>query len=45
MRDHVIILGFGVGGRIISRALRELRVPYVILELNGATVRAGQQGR
>lgn len=43
LRDHVIILGFGVGGRIISRALRELRVPYVILELNGATVRAGRK--
>ena len=37
--DHVIILGFGVGGRMVARALRELRVPYLILELNGATVR------
>ena len=43
LRGHVIILGFGIGGRIISRALRELRVPYVILELNGATVRAGRK--
>ena len=43
LRGHVIILGFGIGGRIISRALRELRVPYVILELNGATVRAARK--
>jgi K+:H+ antiporter len=43
MRGHVIILGFGVGGRIISRALRELHVPYVVLELNGATVRAARK--
>jgi CPA2 family monovalent cation:H+ antiporter-2 len=41
-RDHVIIFGFGVGGRLVARALRELHVPYVILELNGATVRAGR---
>jgi CPA2 family monovalent cation:H+ antiporter-2 len=43
LRDHVIILGFGVGGQMVSRALRELRVPYVILELNGATVRAARR--
>ena len=42
-RNHVIILGFGIGGRMVARSLRELRVPYVILELNGATVRAGRQ--
>ena len=35
---HVIVLGFGVGGRLVARALRDLRVPYLILELNGATV-------
>jgi CPA2 family monovalent cation:H+ antiporter-2 len=39
LSDHVIILGFGVGGRLVSRALRDLNVPYLILELNGVTVR------
>ncbi|MEW6322008.1 MAG: cation:proton antiporter [Acidobacteriota bacterium] len=38
---HVIILGYGVGGRILARALRELRVPYLVMELNGATVQEG----
>jgi CPA2 family monovalent cation:H+ antiporter-2 len=38
LKDHVIILGFGIGGRLIARALRDLNVPYLILELNGATV-------
>ena len=42
LRGHVIILGFGIGGQMVSRALHELRVPYVILELNGATVRAAR---
>lgn len=39
LRDHVVILGFGVGGRMIARSLREVDRPYMILELNGATVR------
>jgi monovalent cation:H+ antiporter-2, CPA2 family len=39
MSDHVVILGFGVGGRLLGRALRQLEVPYVILDMNGATVR------
>jgi CPA2 family monovalent cation:H+ antiporter-2 len=39
MTDHVVILGFGVGGRLLGGALRQLAVPYVILDMNGATVR------
>jgi CPA2 family monovalent cation:H+ antiporter-2 len=39
LKDHVVILGFGVGGRLLGRALRQLAVPYVILDMNGATVR------
>jgi CPA2 family monovalent cation:H+ antiporter-2 len=36
---HVVILGYGVGGQLVSRSLSELAVPHVVLELNGATVR------
>jgi CPA2 family monovalent cation:H+ antiporter-2 len=36
--DHVIIIGFGVNGRNLALVLKELEVPYVILELNGQTV-------
>jgi monovalent cation:H+ antiporter-2, CPA2 family len=36
---HVLILGFGVGGRIVAAALREFGIPYHIIDLNGATVR------
>jgi CPA2 family monovalent cation:H+ antiporter-2 len=42
LRDHVIIFGFGVGGRLVARALRELGIPYLIFELNGATVTAAR---
>ena len=39
MSGHVVILGFGVGGRLLGAALRQLNVPYMILDMNGATVR------
>jgi CPA2 family monovalent cation:H+ antiporter-2 len=42
LRDHVVILGYGMGGRLLSRALADLATPYIILELNGATVRSGR---
>jgi CPA2 family monovalent cation:H+ antiporter-2 len=45
LSDHVVILGFGMGGQLLGRALRQLAAPYVILDLNGATVReARKQG-
>lgn len=37
--EHVIIVGYGVNGRNVARALRSTSVPYVILELNPETVR------
>jgi CPA2 family monovalent cation:H+ antiporter-2 len=38
LRDHVIIAGFGLGGRTLAGALKALRIPYIILDLNPATV-------
>lgn len=43
LSDHVVILGFGVGGRLLARALRQLAIPYIILDLNGATVRSSRR--
>jgi len=43
LSNHVVILGFGVGGRLLGRGLRQLAVPYMILDLNGATVRASRR--
>jgi monovalent cation:H+ antiporter-2, CPA2 family len=37
--DHVIVVGYGVAGRLVSQALRRSGIPYVILELNSETVR------
>jgi CPA2 family monovalent cation:H+ antiporter-2 len=36
---HVLIFGFGVGGRLVATALREFGIAYHIIDLNGATVR------
>ncbi|MDH4066071.1 MAG: cation:proton antiporter, partial [Acidobacteriota bacterium] len=38
-RGHVLILGFGVGGRLMARALAEAGRPHTVLDLNGAAVR------
>jgi len=37
-RDHVIVVGYGVNGQNVARALRHVEVPYVVLELNPSTV-------
>jgi CPA2 family monovalent cation:H+ antiporter-2 len=45
LSGHVIVLGFGVGGQLVARAMRDLGIQYLILELNGATVsRARAEG-
>lgn len=37
--NHLIILGFGAGGRQLARAAKNAGIPYVILEMNPDTVR------
>lgn len=39
LRGHVIVVGFGVAGKLLARALTTSGIPYVILELNAETVR------
>lgn len=43
LSHHVVILGFGVGGRLLARALGQLGVAYVILDLNGTSVREARE--
>jgi CPA2 family monovalent cation:H+ antiporter-2 len=40
LEDHVIIAGYGVGGRNVARAVKSCGIPYVILEMNVEVVRA-----
>ena len=39
---HVVIVGFGVAGKLAARALAACGVRYVVLELNAETVRAAR---
>jgi CPA2 family monovalent cation:H+ antiporter-2 len=38
--DHLIIIGYGVTGRNVSRAAQTAGIPYVITEMNPETVRS-----
>lgn len=38
LKDHVIIIGFGLNGRNLAFVLKEAKIPYVVLELNIDTV-------
>jgi CPA2 family monovalent cation:H+ antiporter-2 len=45
LQQHVIIVGYGLNGRNLSRVLRTVGIPYVVLELNAEVVkRAKEQG-
>ena len=39
MKDHVIVVGYGLNGRNLARVLDETEIPYVVLDLDGDTVR------
>lgn len=40
LEDHLIIVGFGVGGMYLARAAKASNIPYLILEMNPDTVRS-----
>lgn len=39
IQEHVIVVGFGLNGRNLSRVLREAKIHYVVLEINNDRVR------
>jgi CPA2 family monovalent cation:H+ antiporter-2 len=39
LRDHVVIIGYGLNGRNLSQALKRVSIPYVAIEMNPETVR------
>lgn len=38
IKDHVVIVGFGLNGKNLAKVLKETGIPYVIIELNPETV-------
>lgn len=43
LENHVIIIGFGVAGRLTASALQAAGAPFVVLELNADNVRKGKE--
>ncbi|MDD1673733.1 MAG: NAD-binding protein, partial [Methanomicrobiales archaeon] len=43
LHDHLIIVGYGLNGKNLSRAARMGGIPYVILEMNPETVRTERE--
>ncbi|BFU94530.1 MAG: putative Glutathione-regulated potassium-efflux system [Nitrospira sp.] len=43
IKDHVIIVGYGLNGRNLARVLSETEIPHVALDLDGDTVRREAQ--
>ncbi len=39
IKDHLIIIGYGINGRNVARAARFASIPYEIIDLNAETVR------
>ncbi|MCA1956907.1 MAG: cation:proton antiporter [Nitrospira sp.] len=39
IRDHVVIVGYGLNGRNLARVLSETEIPHVVLDLDGDIVR------
>ncbi len=39
LKDHLIIIGFGVNGRNLARAAKVAKIPYVIIDMNPETVK------
>lgn len=41
-QDHVVLVGHGVAGRLVTQSLAACDLPYVVLEVNAEVVRRGR---
>lgn len=39
LKDHLVIIGFGLNGHNLAKAAKSAKIPYSIIEMNAATVR------
>ena len=39
LNEHVIISGYGLGGRTLAKVLQEAQIPFMVLELSGEKVK------
>ncbi len=38
-KNHAVVVGFGPAGQAVGRAMRALKLPYTVIEMNAATVK------
>jgi len=43
LKDHLIIIGFGLNGRNVARSAKAAGIPYVIIEMNPETVKSEKE--
>ncbi|MCB1114578.1 MAG: cation:proton antiporter [Chlamydiia bacterium] len=43
LKNHVIIVGFGISGQNLAKALKEASIPYIVFEMNIDLVREKKQ--
>jgi CPA2 family monovalent cation:H+ antiporter-2 len=43
LNDHIVIIGFGINGRNVALAAKNLDIPYIILEMNAETVKTEKE--
>ena len=43
MLDHLVIVGYGISGRLLARAAKAADIPYVVYDLNPETVKREQK--
>lgn len=43
LRNHVVVVGYGVAGKLVATTLRRIGIHHVILELNAENVRQGRE--
>jgi monovalent cation:H+ antiporter-2, CPA2 family len=42
LRDHVVVIGYGLAGHLVTASLRHVGVKHVILDLNADNIREGR---
>lgn len=43
LSGHVVVVGYGMSGRLLTRVLGETQIPFMVIELDPDTVRAGRR--
>ena len=45
LKNHVIVIGYGLNGRNVSKVLREAGIPYIVIEANPRNVKTAREMR